>query len=158
VWGAKGRALGESRESSSSAAIPSDFLFRRQFDGALVAFGVRNFENLDQGLSEIRRVLRPGGRLVVLEFSRPRAFPIKQLYGSILATSCLESVVRSQGTRARTSTCRSPSRRFPTGTLPGSMKDGTRRLRESPVEAPRTVRHYRLPLRRRRASLAPPCT
>ncbi len=52
----------------------------RQFDAVLVAFGVRNFEDLDRGLSEIRRVLKPGGALVVLEFSRPRAFPVKQLY------------------------------------------------------------------------------
>ncbi|MDX1546586.1 MAG: bifunctional demethylmenaquinone methyltransferase/2-methoxy-6-polyprenyl-1,4-benzoquinol methylase UbiE, partial [Rhodothermales bacterium] len=52
-----------------------------QFDAALVAFGVRNFQDLDRGLEEIRRVLRPGGTLVVLEFSQPRAFPIKQLYG-----------------------------------------------------------------------------
>ena len=52
-----------------------------QFDAALVAFGVRNFEDLDRGLREIRRVLRPGGVLVVLEFGQPRAFPIKQLYG-----------------------------------------------------------------------------
>ncbi len=51
------------------------------FDAVLVAFGVRNYENLDQGLAEMRRVLRPGGALVVLEFSQPRAFPIKQLYG-----------------------------------------------------------------------------
>lgn len=51
-----------------------------QFDAALVAFGVRNFENLDNGLREIRRVLTPGGRLVVLEFSHPDAFPIKQAY------------------------------------------------------------------------------
>ena len=51
-----------------------------QFDGAMVAFGVRNFENLQLGLQEIRRVLRPGGALVVLEFSRPTAFPIKQGY------------------------------------------------------------------------------
>ena len=50
------------------------------FDAALVAFGVRNFEDLHAGLAGIRRVLRPGGTLVVLEFSRPRAFPIKQLY------------------------------------------------------------------------------
>ncbi len=50
------------------------------FDAAFVAFGVRNFEDLDAGLGDIRRVLRPGGSLVVLEFSRPRAFPIKQLY------------------------------------------------------------------------------
>jgi demethylmenaquinone methyltransferase / 2-methoxy-6-polyprenyl-1,4-benzoquinol methylase len=52
-----------------------------QFDAALVAFGVRNFEDLDRGLREIRRVLKPGSALVVLEFSRPRAFPIRQLYG-----------------------------------------------------------------------------
>ncbi len=50
------------------------------FDAVLVAFGVRNFENLGRGLEEMRRVLRPDGALVVLEFSRPTAFPIKQLY------------------------------------------------------------------------------
>lgn len=50
------------------------------FDAVLVAFGVRNFEDLDAGLRDIRRVLRPGGSLVVLEFSRPRATPIKELY------------------------------------------------------------------------------
>ena len=51
-----------------------------QFDAVLVAFGVRNFEHLDRGLCEIRRVLRKDGAVVVLEFSKPRAFPIKQLY------------------------------------------------------------------------------
>lgn len=51
-----------------------------QFDAAMVAFGVRNFENLQQGLQDIRRVLKPGGILVVLEFSRPTAFPVKQFY------------------------------------------------------------------------------
>jgi len=50
------------------------------FDAAIVAFGVRNFENLEAGLSEMRRVLRPGGKLVVLEFSRPHAFPFRQVY------------------------------------------------------------------------------
>ena len=51
------------------------------FDAVTVAFGVRNFENLEKGLSEIRRVLKPGGRLVVLEFTRPKLPVIKQLYG-----------------------------------------------------------------------------
>jgi demethylmenaquinone methyltransferase/2-methoxy-6-polyprenyl-1,4-benzoquinol methylase len=41
------------------------------FDAVTVAFGVRNFENLEKGLSEILRVLKPGGKLVILEFSRP---------------------------------------------------------------------------------------
>ncbi len=51
-----------------------------QFDAAMVAFGVRNFENLQRGLREILRVLKPGSPLVVLEFSKPKIFPIKQLY------------------------------------------------------------------------------
>ncbi|MEO0556932.1 MAG: bifunctional demethylmenaquinone methyltransferase/2-methoxy-6-polyprenyl-1,4-benzoquinol methylase UbiE [Bacteroidota bacterium] len=50
------------------------------FDGALVAFGVRNFEDLEAGLAGMRRVLKPGAPLVVLEFSQPTAFPIKQGY------------------------------------------------------------------------------
>lgn len=50
------------------------------FDACTVGFGVRNFENLDKGLAEIYRVLKPGAMLVVLEFSKPKAFPIKQLY------------------------------------------------------------------------------
>lgn len=50
------------------------------FDAALVAFGVRNFEDLNAGLRDIGRVLRPGGSLVVLEFSQPRSFPMAPLY------------------------------------------------------------------------------
>ena len=50
------------------------------FDAVTVAFGVRNFENLERGLQEIHRVLRPKGMLVVLEFSRPRKFPFRQVY------------------------------------------------------------------------------
>lgn len=50
------------------------------FDAVTVAFGVRNFENLNKGLKEINRVLRKDGKLVVLEFSQPRSFPVKQLY------------------------------------------------------------------------------
>lgn len=51
-----------------------------EFGAAIVAFGVRNFENLNAGLSEMRRVLRPGGSIVILEFSRPRTFPFRQMY------------------------------------------------------------------------------
>lgn len=51
-----------------------------QFDAVTVAFGVRNFENISQGLSEISRVLKPNGKIIVLEFSNPRKFPIKQLF------------------------------------------------------------------------------
>jgi len=50
------------------------------FDAVMVAFGVRNFENLENGLAEMFRVLKPGGRLVVLEFSKPRGMAVKSLY------------------------------------------------------------------------------
>ena len=50
------------------------------FDAVMVAFGVRNFENLDKGLAEMLRVLKPGGRLLILEFSKPRHKLVKRLY------------------------------------------------------------------------------
>ncbi|WP_316813204.1 bifunctional demethylmenaquinone methyltransferase/2-methoxy-6-polyprenyl-1,4-benzoquinol methylase UbiE [Pedobacter heparinus] len=50
------------------------------FDAITVAFGVRNYENLEKGLADMHRVLKPGGKMVILEFSKPRAFPIKQGY------------------------------------------------------------------------------
>lgn len=50
------------------------------FDAVMVAFGVRNFENLEAGLKEMMRVLKPGGRLIVLEFSKPRKNMIKGAY------------------------------------------------------------------------------
>jgi demethylmenaquinone methyltransferase/2-methoxy-6-polyprenyl-1,4-benzoquinol methylase len=54
------------------------------FDAITVAFGVRNFENLEKGLKEMLRVLRPAGRLVILEFSQPRTPVIRQLYNFYL--------------------------------------------------------------------------
>lgn len=50
------------------------------FDAVMVAFGVRNFENLEKGLAEMHRVMKPGGQIIILEFSKPRSRPIKKLY------------------------------------------------------------------------------
>ncbi len=50
------------------------------FDAVTVAFGVRNFDNLQQGLSEMQRVLRPGGIVTILEFTTPRTRPVRLLY------------------------------------------------------------------------------
>ena len=51
-----------------------------EFDAVTVAYGIRNFEDLDKGLREMRRILRPGGRLVIIELTTPRNFPMKQLF------------------------------------------------------------------------------
>lgn len=50
------------------------------FDAITVAFGVRNYEFLEKGLSDMLRVLKPGGKIVILEFSKPTVFPVKQAY------------------------------------------------------------------------------
>lgn len=50
------------------------------FDALTVGFGVRNYENLEKGLAEMLRVLRPEGKAVILEFSKPKKFPVKQYY------------------------------------------------------------------------------
>jgi demethylmenaquinone methyltransferase/2-methoxy-6-polyprenyl-1,4-benzoquinol methylase len=50
------------------------------FDAITVSFGVRNYENLEKGLTDMLRVLKPGGYCLILEFSNPKNFPMKQLY------------------------------------------------------------------------------
>jgi demethylmenaquinone methyltransferase/2-methoxy-6-polyprenyl-1,4-benzoquinol methylase len=65
--------------SGDSEKLPFEDNF---FDAVIVAFGVRNFEDLERGLAEMLRVVKPGGRVVVLEFSRPTKFPMKQLYSA----------------------------------------------------------------------------
>jgi demethylmenaquinone methyltransferase / 2-methoxy-6-polyprenyl-1,4-benzoquinol methylase len=50
------------------------------FDAVIVAFGVRNFEDLERGLQEMHRVLKKGGTVVILEFSKPEKFPVKNFY------------------------------------------------------------------------------
>jgi demethylmenaquinone methyltransferase/2-methoxy-6-polyprenyl-1,4-benzoquinol methylase len=61
----------------NAAALPYE---DDRFDAVTVAFGVRNFEDLDKGISEIHRVLKPNGQAVILEFSMPERFPVKQMY------------------------------------------------------------------------------
>lgn len=79
------------RQKVEKLGLADKIMFRKQdcmaldipdnsFDAAMVAFGVRNFENLDKGLSEILRVLKPGGQLMILELSTPQHFPMKQGY------------------------------------------------------------------------------
>lgn len=74
---AKGLSQMISLEQADSENLP---FADQTFDAITVAFGVRNFENLEKGLSEMYRVLKPGGHLLVLEFSQPQGFPMKQLY------------------------------------------------------------------------------
>ena len=50
------------------------------FDAVTVAFGVRNYENLLEGLKEMNRVMRPGGLVAILEFSKPHGFPFRNIY------------------------------------------------------------------------------
>ena len=61
-----------------SENIPYDSNY---FDALTVGFGVRNFENLELGLTEMLRVIKPCGKAVILEFSKPKRFPIKQIFG-----------------------------------------------------------------------------
>lgn len=56
------------------------------YDAFTVAFGVRNFQNLQKGMAEMHRVLKPGALGIVLEFSKPKKFPMKQLFGFYFKT------------------------------------------------------------------------
>jgi demethylmenaquinone methyltransferase / 2-methoxy-6-polyprenyl-1,4-benzoquinol methylase len=66
-----------SLQQGDSEALPFP---DRHFDAVTVAFGVRNFEHLEKGILEMGRVLKPGGKLIVLEFSQPRTPGIRQVY------------------------------------------------------------------------------
>jgi demethylmenaquinone methyltransferase/2-methoxy-6-polyprenyl-1,4-benzoquinol methylase len=73
----KGRAAAIGRVAADALALP---LAPESCDGALVAFGARNLADLDAGLREVRRVLRPGARFVILEFSTPRVAAVRAGY------------------------------------------------------------------------------
>ena len=73
--------LGLSNKIEMQLGDSEKLLFEdNKFDAVIVAFGVRNFENLEKGLSDMYRVLKPGGSLVIIEFSQPQKFPFKQIY------------------------------------------------------------------------------
>ncbi len=76
-------ALGR-RKAPGIRALAGDALelpfAERTFDGCMVAFGVRNLVDLDRGLGEIARVLKPGAKAVILDFAIPTAWPVKPLY------------------------------------------------------------------------------
>lgn len=72
------------QEGDSAAISFAD----NSFDCVTVAFGVRNFQHLEKGLAEIRRVLKPDGKLVILEFSRPALPVVKQVYNFYMLTVC----------------------------------------------------------------------
>ncbi|MGM0477596.1 MAG: bifunctional demethylmenaquinone methyltransferase/2-methoxy-6-polyprenyl-1,4-benzoquinol methylase UbiE [Bacteroidota bacterium] len=67
-----------SMEYGDSEHLPFD---DGTFDALTVGFGVRNYENLEKGLAEMLRVLNEGGMAVILEFSKPKKFPVKQAFG-----------------------------------------------------------------------------
>lgn len=64
------------REDSENLSFSDHY-----FDAVMVAFGVRNFDNLQKGLREMLRVVKPGGKIAVLEFAQPEAAPVKMAYG-----------------------------------------------------------------------------
>lgn len=79
------------RQKVARAGLANHIVFEQQdctaltysdnsFDAVTAAFGVRNFENIEQGIAEMYRVMKPGGHLMILELSSPEHFPMKQLY------------------------------------------------------------------------------
>lgn len=79
------------RGKAAEAGFADSILFEQQdclaltyadgtFDAVTAAFGVRNFENIEQGIGEMYRVLKPGGHIMILELSSPEYFPMKQLF------------------------------------------------------------------------------
>ncbi|MDR2131274.1 MAG: bifunctional demethylmenaquinone methyltransferase/2-methoxy-6-polyprenyl-1,4-benzoquinol methylase UbiE [Odoribacteraceae bacterium] len=77
---ARKRGVPEERVTFLAGDAEATGLPGASFDAVTVAFGVRNFERLERSVREFYRVLRPGGRLVILEFAVPRRFPVRGVY------------------------------------------------------------------------------
>ncbi len=99
------------RQKVAKAGLSGQIVFEKQdcmsldmednaFDAAMVAYGIRNFEDLDKGLREIHRVLKPGGKLMILELSSPEKFPMKQLYTiySKIVIPCIGRIISKNKT------------------------------------------------------------
>lgn len=84
------------------------------FDAVTISFGLRNIQDTDAALAELYRVTKPGGRVVICEFSEPTWAPFRTVYTEYLMRALPRSPARSAATRTRTSISPSPSAPGPT--------------------------------------------
>src|SRR2546423_299834 len=96
-------------EAANALALP---FADDEFDAATVGFGARNFSDLDQGLREMVRVVRPGGRVVVLEITTPRRAPLSRFFG-LWFDRAVPALGRAAGDPEAYSYLPSSGRRFP---------------------------------------------
>ncbi len=107
--GGSGARAGVRFEAANALALPYD---DGEFDAATVGFGARNFAQLDQGLCEMARVVRPGGRVVVLEITMPRRPPLSTFF-ELWFDRAVPALGRLAGDAAAYSYLPSSVRRFP---------------------------------------------
>jgi demethylmenaquinone methyltransferase/2-methoxy-6-polyprenyl-1,4-benzoquinol methylase len=106
---ARGKAPGTTFELANALELPYD---AASFDAATVGFGARNFSDLERGLGEMARVVRPGGRVVVLEMTTPRRPPLSTFFG-VWFDRVVPVLGRLAGDRDAYSYLPSSVRRFP---------------------------------------------
>src|SRR5690349_23847181 len=94
---------------ANALALPFD---DGEFDAATVGFGARNFADLEQGIREMARVVRPGGRVVILEITTPRKAPLSQFF-QLWFDHLVPAIGRIAGDAQAYSYLPSSVRRFP---------------------------------------------